>query len=92
MLEELGSDAHVFFTVDAPPMTAEVLEAASEEGLLPARPARSSPPASTPRTRAARARERSALAVDPARFHFFDPDTGAPARAGRRRAALVGAS
>ena len=36
MLEELGSDAHVFFHVDAPPMTAEVLETASEEGLLPA--------------------------------------------------------
>ena len=36
VLEELGSDAHVFFQVDAPPMTAEVLETASEEGLLPA--------------------------------------------------------
>jgi multiple sugar transport system ATP-binding protein len=34
VVEELGSDTHVFFHVDAPPMTVEVLEAASEEGFF----------------------------------------------------------
>ena len=77
MLEELGSDAHVFFRVDAPPVTPEVLEAEGEDAaqlvagasaLLNARV--------DPRT-AARVGGRSRLAVDPARFHFFDPDTGA---------------
>ena len=37
VLEELGSDAHIFFTVDAPPMTAEALETAVGGG-LPADP------------------------------------------------------
>ena len=30
VVEELGSETHVFFHVDAPPITAEVLESASE--------------------------------------------------------------
>ena len=30
MLEDLGSDAHVFFTVDARSITAEVLEAGDD--------------------------------------------------------------
>ena len=34
-LEELGSDAHVFFEVDAAPITAEMLESATDGGLLP---------------------------------------------------------
>ena len=50
---------------------------------------RSSPPGSTPAT-AARSATTVELAVDAARFHFFDPDTGArlsrrPARRARRR-------
>jgi multiple sugar transport system ATP-binding protein len=73
VLEELGSDAHVFFHVDAPPMTAEVLEAASEQVLLDNRALF---------TARVDARTRACvggtfdLAVDPARFHFFDPATG----------------
>ena len=35
-VEDLGSDDHVFFHVDAPPITAEVLESAAEEGFLTA--------------------------------------------------------
>jgi multiple sugar transport system ATP-binding protein len=77
VVEELGSDAHVFFPVDAPRMTPEAIEAegedadrliVSEVALLNARV--------DPRT-AARVGGRLRVAVDPARFHFFDPDTGA---------------
>jgi multiple sugar transport system ATP-binding protein len=75
VLEELGSDAHVFFHVDAPPMTAEVLETASEEGLLRADQALFT--ARVDARTAARVGQALELAVDPASFHFFDPDTGA---------------
>jgi multiple sugar transport system ATP-binding protein len=77
VLEELGSDAHVFFHADAPRVTPEVLEAEGEEddrlvagegALLNARV--------DPRT-AARVGGSLKIAVDPARFHFFDPVSGA---------------
>ena len=77
VVEELGSDAHVFFPVDAPRIVSEVVEAEGEEdaqlvadeaALLNARV--------DPRT-AARVGDRVTLAVDPARFHFFDLETGA---------------
>ena len=77
MLEELGSDAHVFFRTDARRITPEVLEAegedddqlvAGEGALLNARV--------DPRT-AARVGGSLKIAVDPARFHFFDPESGA---------------
>jgi multiple sugar transport system ATP-binding protein len=74
VLEELGSDAHVFFTVDAPPMTAEVLESASDQGLLPGAGALFTARVDA-RTRA-RMGGRLELAVDPARFHYYDPVTG----------------
>jgi multiple sugar transport system ATP-binding protein len=65
----------VFFHVDAAPMTAEVLESASEEGLLVEHralfTARVDPRSS------ATVRQTISLAVDPARFHYFDPDSGA---------------
>ncbi len=75
VLEELGSDAHVFFHVDAPPMTAEVLETALEEGLLPDDQALFT--ARVDARTAARVGGTLDLAVDPASFHFFDPETGA---------------
>jgi multiple sugar transport system ATP-binding protein len=77
VLEELGSDAHVFFHVDAPPIVPDVLEVegedqaelvATQSALLNARV--------DPRT-AGRVGGRLRLVVDPARFHFFDPGTGA---------------
>jgi multiple sugar transport system ATP-binding protein len=80
VLEEIGSDAHVFFQVDAPRITAEVLEAtdgedttllAEEKTLFNARV--------DPGTQA-RVGRGVRLAVDPARFHFFDPRTGASLR------------
>jgi multiple sugar transport system ATP-binding protein len=76
VLEELGSDAHVFFHADAVRVTPESL-AADEDGeslvvetkaLLNARV--------DPRTGAS-VGGRLRLAVDPARFHFFDSATGA---------------
>ena len=76
VLEELGSDAHVFFRVDATRIAAETLgededttaDLVTDRGsLLNARV--------DPRT-SARVGGTLRLAVDPSRFHFFDPDTG----------------
>jgi multiple sugar transport system ATP-binding protein len=75
VVEELGSDAHVLFPVDGRRITAESLETsesttllADERALFTARV--------DPRT-AVRPGDRVTLAVDPERFHFFDPATGA---------------
>ena len=77
VLEELGSDAHVFFRVQATRISTGVVEEDEVEGaelavesgsLLNARV--------DPRT-TARVGGSLRLAVDPARFHFFDPDSGA---------------
>ncbi len=88
VLEELGSDAHVFFRVDATRVAVETLEGEEDDGadlvtdrgsLLNARV--------DPRT-TARVGGSMRLAVDPARFHFFDPETGASLLAARRGAAI----
>jgi len=84
VLEELGSDAHVFFHVDAPPVTAEVLEA-RDEGLLPGDQALFT--ARVDARTGARVGGTLRLAVDPARFHFFDPASGD--RIGAEAAELV---
>ncbi len=76
VLEELGSDAHVFFHVDAPRITAETLEASEEEATLLALEDALFTARVDPRTRA-HVNETLRLAVDPVRFHFFDPTTGA---------------
>jgi multiple sugar transport system ATP-binding protein len=77
VLEELGSDAHVFFRVDATRIAAETLgededsttDLVTDRGsLLNARvDARTT----------ARVGDSVRLAVDPSRFHFFDAETGA---------------
>ena len=74
VLEELGSDAHVFFLIDAPPMTAEVLESASESALLAVDRALFT--ARVDARTEATVGGTLELAVDAARFHFFDPQTG----------------
>jgi multiple sugar transport system ATP-binding protein len=70
VLEELGADTHVFFLVDAAP--ASEAKAAAEplagDGTLFT--ARVEPDTT------ARVGARVRLAVDPARFHFFDPESG----------------
>jgi multiple sugar transport system ATP-binding protein len=97
VLEELGSDAHVFFEVDAPRISAESLEAAGDDATLLAEEKSLFTARVDPRT-AARVGMPISLAVDPARFHFFDPETGdslTPASlpdAEERAAAAVGTS
>jgi multiple sugar transport system ATP-binding protein len=73
VVEELGSDAHVFFEVDAPPITAEALETAAGSGLGEGRALFT---ARVDARTAAREDSILELAVDARRFHFFDPDTG----------------
>jgi multiple sugar transport system ATP-binding protein len=75
VVEELGSDAHVFFRVHASRVAAGLEDDADEAtdlvidrgSLLNARV--------DPRTRA-RVGSSVNLSVDPSRFHFFDADTG----------------
>jgi multiple sugar transport system ATP-binding protein len=90
VLEELGSDAHVIFMVDAPRVEAEELKAAHDE----------EDPALIVDDRAvfnarvdsrtgAKVGQTRRLAVDPRGFYFFDPDTGQSLAADRRVAALA---
>jgi multiple sugar transport system ATP-binding protein len=74
VLEELGSDVHLFFHVDAAPISAEILEAAAGGGLPDGRALFT---ARVDAQTAARVGDVIDLAVDARRFHFFDPDTGA---------------
>jgi multiple sugar transport system ATP-binding protein len=78
VIEEIGSDAFVYFEVDAAPVVVEealsdeeddhqTLLAASEKALFAARV--------DPRTRARRG-ETLRLAVDPSRLYFFSGETG----------------
>jgi multiple sugar transport system ATP-binding protein len=75
VLEELGSDSHVFFRVAAPRVTIESRDAADDEAGLLAEDdslftARVDPATS------GRIGAPLQLAVDPASFHFFDVETG----------------
>ncbi|HEY6151293.1 MAG TPA: sn-glycerol-3-phosphate ABC transporter ATP-binding protein UgpC [Gaiellaceae bacterium] len=89
VVEELGSEAHIFFPVDAPPVTAEILESSeSEEGtLLPESKALFA--ARLGAETRARVSVPLELAVNPARLHFFDTSTGArlPTQAAKELAA-----
>jgi multiple sugar transport system ATP-binding protein len=75
VLEELGSDAFVFFRVEAPRVTIESRAAAEDDASLLAE----EDAFFTARVEAMTAAEVGApveLAVDPSTFHFFDPQTG----------------
>jgi multiple sugar transport system ATP-binding protein len=74
VLEELGADSHVLFRVDAPRITAELLEARDEATLL-AEPTALFSARVDPKTRG-RVGAPLRVAVDPSRFHFFDPASG----------------
>ena len=74
VVEDLGADSNVIFAVDAPPVeVGEIRGAADDEvtavagSLFTARvnPGTAAQPGST-----------LGLAVDPSRFHYFDPDSG----------------
>src|SRR4051812_8642059 len=86
VLEELGSDSHVFFRVAAPRVTIESRDAADDEAGLLAEDdslftARVDPATS------GRIGAPLQLAVDPASFHFFDVETGESLLADARRQA-----
>jgi multiple sugar transport system ATP-binding protein len=87
VVEELGSDTHVLFGVDAPRAAPDDQPEAEEDALVAA-----GGTAFTARVGAAtRARTGAPLriAVDPAAFHFFDPESGS--RIERRRQSAAGA-
>ena len=77
VVEELGSDTHVIFPVDAPRVeTDEIRDAVSgQEDTLLAEDRAMFNARVDPRTRASSGRPLR-LAVDPERFYFFDPATG----------------
>ena len=90
VLEELGSDSHVIFAIDAPRVEAEELKAAAdneEEALIAGDRAvwNARVNAKTP----ARVGARMRLAVDASHLYFFDPDSGASLTAAREAAPAV---
>jgi multiple sugar transport system ATP-binding protein len=78
VLEELGSDAHVFFEVDAVPIVVEetVSSIEEEDGRLLADRNRALFAARVDPRTAARVGQSIRLTVDPSRLYFFAPDTG----------------
>ena len=95
VVEELGSATHVLFTVEAPPVDVDSVRAATDDGeraTLIATDRRALFTAEVEEEANVRPGDRLGLAVDPARLHFFDPETGVSLRAaavavGRRRLA-----
>jgi multiple sugar transport system ATP-binding protein len=90
VLEELGSDSHVIFGIEAPRVEAEELRAAADnedEALIADDHAVWN--ARVQSKTAARAGVRIRLAVDASHLYFFDPDSGASLTAGARSAAAV---
>ena len=76
VLEELGADTHAFFRVDSPRVSTDIRVAEEdEEATLLAEERTLFTARVDPRTRI-RATESATLAVDPCRFHFFDPVDG----------------
>jgi multiple sugar transport system ATP-binding protein len=78
VLEELGSDSHVIFAIDAPRVEAEELKAAAdneEEALIA--DDRAVWNARVHAKTAAQVGARIRLAVDASHLYFFDPDSGA---------------
>ena len=78
MLEELGSDAYVFFESDADPVVVEEAQSDDEEDdgqLLAGRQRALLTARVDPRT-SARIGETIRLALEPSRLYFFSPDTG----------------
>jgi multiple sugar transport system ATP-binding protein len=77
VVEELGADTHVLFTVAAPRVeVTEVAAAAGEEDATLAAVEGSLFTARVDPGTAARPGAPLRLAVDPSRFHYFDPETG----------------
>jgi multiple sugar transport system ATP-binding protein len=75
VVEELGSEVHALFPVQAPPVTAERLDVAPTEASLLS-DAQSLFTARLDARTSARPGAPLRVSVDPERFHFFDPETG----------------
>ena len=94
VLEELGADAHVFFTLDAEAVVVEEARGADEEEettLLAEGNVTLFTARVDPRT-TARVGERVTLAIDPERLYFFSGETGDSLVARQSAAATGGAS
>jgi multiple sugar transport system ATP-binding protein len=79
VVEELGSESHVLFMIDAPPVDVEEVRAAHDEGeqaMLIADDRRALFTAAVNETSTARPGAKVKLSVDPSRFHFFDRESG----------------
>jgi multiple sugar transport system ATP-binding protein len=80
VIEDLGSETHVIFAVDAPPVEIEAVRAAAsdegEEAMLLADDRRALFAAVVAEDSRARLGEKLKLAVDARRFHFFDRESG----------------
>ncbi len=80
VVEDLGSEQHVIFTLDAPRVTAEAVRAASDEGDDEGKLFADDRAVFTAVVDARRAivpGSNVELAIDSRRLHFFDPATGA---------------
>jgi multiple sugar transport system ATP-binding protein len=93
VVEDLGTEAHLIFTIDAPRVSAEAVRAASEtddedEGKLFADDQRAVFTACLDAKRALTSGQEVELAVDHDRFHCFDPASGL-ALSGARAAAAA---
>jgi multiple sugar transport system ATP-binding protein len=78
VVEELGSATHVLFTIEAPPVEVDAVRAASDErerATLIATDRRALFTAEIAEGTPVRAGDRIRLAFDPARLHFFHPET-----------------
>jgi multiple sugar transport system ATP-binding protein len=90
VVEELGADTHVLFSVAAPKVdVSEVRAAAGEEDAALAAVDGSLFTARVDPGTAARPGTPVGLAVDPSRFHYFDPETGLRLEPERALAALA---
>jgi multiple sugar transport system ATP-binding protein len=82
VVEELGAESNLLFTVDAPPVLSDAVreaiggESGSDEGRLLADDRRARFTAQVAERRAARPGERVELAMDPSQLHLFDPASG----------------
>jgi multiple sugar transport system ATP-binding protein len=90
VIEELGSEVNVLFTVDAPPIETEETRAAADQGaeevpMIPllADGRRAIFCARVDARTQARPGGLVTLSLDPRRFHFFDPETGLAVASGR---------
>jgi multiple sugar transport system ATP-binding protein len=92
VVEDLGADAHVIFQIDAPPVdVTEVREAAGDDETLLVTDQATFTARVDPQT-SARSGAPLRLAVDPTKFHYFDPATGLRLEAGRRAPAFTQAT